>query len=250
MEHNINYNLDDYIIEYDIVEHCNLNCRNCGHFSMLKEEREKSIDEICNELTLLKGRINVKYFRILGGEPLLHSNIIGVMTTIRRILGKECRIELSTNGIKLITISESFFIFAKILDINIVVSRFPISIDYSKAEERLKKSGIKYVIEDRINFWNPLDPTGGQNPDESFYLCRKIMKWHALPYDGKFLYLCCWMPNIPFLNKKFGYTIEEEKISVLKSDKEILTYLSKPCASCKYCKCVKHPEPWQLHKHE
>ena len=130
-------------IEYDIIDHCNLNCKNCGHFSQFKPKHERSLETINIEINLLTSKLNVTDFRILGGEPLLHTNICNVLISIRNILGSEAKITLVTNGIRLTSMSNYFFLLINALNIFIEISKYPINVDYIKVEELLTKKIIQ-----------------------------------------------------------------------------------------------------------
>ena len=69
-----------------IVDHCNLNCRGCYHFSSLSEESFLDIDEFEKDIqrlgTLFDGCM--ERILLLGGEPLLHPDINKFIITVRR----------------------------------------------------------------------------------------------------------------------------------------------------------------------
>ena len=45
-------------IETHILEHCNLNCRGCSHFSGLAHKEFKNIDDYINEMSALSRLTN------------------------------------------------------------------------------------------------------------------------------------------------------------------------------------------------
>ena len=68
----------------DIVSHCNLNCKGCGHFSPLSKENFISLESLRNDCKRLSELSNGKVERIdiMGGEPLLHSDIIEILSLL------------------------------------------------------------------------------------------------------------------------------------------------------------------------
>ncbi|MDR2096978.1 MAG: 4Fe-4S cluster-binding domain-containing protein, partial [Spirochaetaceae bacterium] len=63
-----------------LCEHCNLNCKGCGACSPLAGESyldPASYEKDCERLSALSGGI-VEYIDLLGGEPLLHPEIIKI----------------------------------------------------------------------------------------------------------------------------------------------------------------------------
>jgi len=66
-------NLNLLYFLYEIVHHCNLNCKGCDHCAPIAEEEFVSVEQIIKDLTLLKSRFfNIFQLGIMGGEPLLH----------------------------------------------------------------------------------------------------------------------------------------------------------------------------------
>lgn len=61
----------------DIVDHCNLNCKSCGHFSPLAPHSFLDIETLESDLKrlseLLRG--NIHCFELMGGEVLLHPQL-------------------------------------------------------------------------------------------------------------------------------------------------------------------------------
>jgi molybdenum cofactor biosynthesis enzyme MoaA len=60
-------------VEYHLVEHCNLDCTGCGHFSPFAQEQfadPRSFEKDPAQLARLFG--NIGKIRLMGGEPLLH----------------------------------------------------------------------------------------------------------------------------------------------------------------------------------
>jgi MoaA/NifB/PqqE/SkfB family radical SAM enzyme len=87
-------------VEYNLTEHCNLRCRGCGHASPLLPERFASLAEFRADLEALAGVFHSEELRIVGGEPLLHPQLLDFLREARRI-GVADRIVLYTNGVLL-----------------------------------------------------------------------------------------------------------------------------------------------------
>ena len=95
---------DKFEVEIQIVDHCILKCDNCNHLAniaspwfMSKEEFEFTLQKIKEEL-LPHG---LKRVMILGGEPLLHPQILEFCMLARKIFPSGIDIDLLTNGILL-----------------------------------------------------------------------------------------------------------------------------------------------------
>ena len=61
----------------DIVDHCNLNCKGCGHFSPLASKSFLDLETFENDLRRLNELLNgeIYCFELMGGEALLHPQL-------------------------------------------------------------------------------------------------------------------------------------------------------------------------------
>ena len=57
-------------LETNVVDHCNLNCKECAHFSNIYDNNYVNLVDYEHDIKLISQKFNVCYFRILGGEPL------------------------------------------------------------------------------------------------------------------------------------------------------------------------------------
>ena len=87
-------------VEYNLTEHCNLRCRGCGHASPLFPEKFASLTAFRADLEALAEAFHSDELRIVGGEPLLHPQLLDFLREARRI-GVADRIVLYTNGVLL-----------------------------------------------------------------------------------------------------------------------------------------------------
>lgn len=230
-------------MKYDIVEHCNLKCSNCSHFAQFKKKSEKSIEEIRTDLELMVSRVDIEKLYIFGGEPLLHSNLVGVFSTFRKVLGDKVEIRILTNGMKVFSMPESFFLAAKHYNIVIELTEYPINLPFDKIEEKIKSYGIPLILRVTNEFCNFFDPTGKQDPVESFRQCSEC---HHTYYENGRLFICSYVKNVPFVNQHFGYKIPHESVSVNEPVEVIEKYLHNPCSTCRFCKAANQPEPWRI----
>ena len=60
--------------EIQIVDHCNLKCEGCNHFSNIASPWFMSLEEFTETIKLLSEKLGylTKRLMILGGEPFLH----------------------------------------------------------------------------------------------------------------------------------------------------------------------------------
>jgi hypothetical protein len=104
--------------EVDAVKSCNLSCTACNHLSPLYTKGYVDPDELEEDLTLLARHLHCATVRVLGGEPLLHPEIVAVLDAVRRSeLGNS--ISVVTNGVLLGRMPEEFWRKVDVVDVSI-----------------------------------------------------------------------------------------------------------------------------------
>lgn len=98
---------------FDVIaaEHCNLNCKGCGSMSPLAEEKFLDLNVYENDLrrlSELSGGV-MHHINILGGEPLLHTEIKKIIKITRKYFNYG-NIYLVTNGILLPKMDDEFWL--------------------------------------------------------------------------------------------------------------------------------------------
>ena len=63
------------LIEYHLVNHCNLNCKGCAHFAPLAKPWFADINEFEKDLNQLSSKVIIDKLTLFGGEPLLNNDI-------------------------------------------------------------------------------------------------------------------------------------------------------------------------------
>jgi organic radical activating enzyme len=83
--------------EVNVVEHCNLRCRSCAHLSPVLPKYFIDPGALCSDLTALSRSYHVNVLKILGGEPLLHPDLLDVLLAARKSQVAD-KLEIWTNG--------------------------------------------------------------------------------------------------------------------------------------------------------
>ena len=231
----------------DVVEHCNLNCQCCNHFSPLSDEYYMQLEELsCDVKRMFEiAGEKISLVKIEGGEPLLHPEISEIISEIRKNI-PNTKIELVTNGTLLPTMKDGFWDICKECKVVIRPTKYPINFDYSLISEIIKGKGIsvEYFNNETVQkttFYEPLDLLGRQDKYESFHFCRKSNLGCADLKHGR-LYSCTFAANAHIFNKHFP----ENKISISQKDyidiyenislDDIFDFLCNPIPACRYCK--------------
>lgn len=233
------------ILHIHLTDHCNLNCRGCDNFSPLSPEIfadiavfERNMDRISE---LSKGR--VQEIQLLGGEPLLHPQVIDFMIIARKYF-PSVAIKMVSNGVLLLKQAEAFWNACKQYDIELIVTKYPIKINYEEIEQLAEKQGVKFSFYGTTADIGknmqclPLDLSGKQNARDSFLRCSRANRCVSL--DNGRIYTCSLIPYVKYFNAHFG-----ENLPVTKSDymdiykaknmDEILNFLCRPMPFCRFC---------------
>ncbi len=95
-------------VELHVVEHCNLRCAQCCNVSPYLPERAMSVAEVRATCERLREVVRPDVLKIMGGEPLLHPDVGGLLRAVRES-GVAPRIRLFTNGLLLRTLDDDAF---------------------------------------------------------------------------------------------------------------------------------------------
>lgn len=237
-----------YNIEVNIVDHCNLNCSGCTHFSTIAPKNFIDINGFRNDIKEISNKINLQRFRILGGEPLLHPDIILFLQESRKFF-KNTTICLVTNGMLLPKMSEEFWKALRENEVQLDITKYPpLNDKFSYYLDLCDKYEVKIGnIHVANNFWFLL--TGGDNDmNVSFNNCtqRKCVNLR----NGR-LYHCPTCIYVGFYNKYFGKNIPVSGgIDIYSnSGRQIIDLLNKPIETCKFCFDQQnqpwHRKPWK-----
>ncbi len=243
----------------ELVEHCNLNCAGCDHFSPLAENKYADFDKTSkyfDRLAELFGE-DIKYVQFAGGEPLLHPEITKFLIMARKKFPK-APIRVITNGIKLASMPDEFWEVCKEQNVTIMPTKYPISVDYDAMQNKAARYGVKYSYFNNAQFVKtlfklPIDFEGLQNEHLNFVHCHRANNCIFLQ-NGR-LYTCAFAAIIWRFDKYFGtklFNEESNSIDIFKanSTEEILKFLAKPIPFCRYCKILNtvFDIPWHQSK--
>ena len=233
------------ILHIHLTDHCNLNCRGCDNFSPLSPEIFADLatfERDCARIAELSDG-SVQEVQLLGGEPLLHPQVIDFFDIARKYFPK-VTIKMVTNGILLLKQKNDFWENCRKNDIEIVVTKYPIKIDHNAIEKHVKTQNIKFgfygstaEVEKNMHCM-PLDLSGKQNARDSFLRCSNANRCVSL--DNGRIYTCSLIPYVKYFNAHFGENLpvtenDFRDIYKVKNIDEILNFLCQPMPFCRFC---------------
>jgi len=228
-----------------VADHCNLKCKSCSTFSPLAEESFLDVDGFKDDMQRIADLTdhNMESILLGGGEPLLHPRLNDIISITRQIF-PNVTICLVTNGILLIKQSDTFWETCKANNVYILLSRYPINVEYDKVKEKALLYNVHFGYEGGDNvpikkMWKyPLDLTGNQPKRCSFDICTQI-NCNTTLLNGK-LYPCAVIPCSKHFSAYFDKNLEitdKDYIDIynVNSAKELFEFANTPKPFCRYC---------------
>ncbi len=244
-------------LEVDITHHCNLNCAGCSAFSpLIADPLIADFDAFKRDMKrlscLLDGRLSVLH--LMGGEPLLHPQI-GDFAQCARTYFPDTAIRIVSNGILLAEMPDAFWAICRESRIIISVTRYPIKLNYAIVSAIAESHGVDFeffsTAVDKTTMNIAFDPSGKQNPCESFTNCN-MANFCVRLRNGK-LSTCSLVLNIEFFNNAFGTSMhpcpdDYIDIHTVQTGRDILDFLSKPIPFCRFCAVQSrtYDNPWRI----
>lgn len=238
---------DKIHFEIHLAEHCNLNCAGCCHFSCIAEPELIAPEEFTRDMTRM-GELfghNCENIYLMGGEPLLHPDIISFMRITREKF-PDSKMSVYTNGILLPKQGADFWTACHDYNVGIDISRYPIKLDVEAIEGAAEKYGVvvrwasapKNILEDSAFIVSPIDLSGSGDIRRSFAMCMESNNCINLSHGR--LFTCVFAAYAHHFAKKFGVDIpitEADYIDIYKeSDADtILEKLTHPIPACRFC---------------
>ena len=233
-------------IETHIVEHCNLKCRGCSHFSGLAQPQFKDLDTFTQEFKQLSKLTNqsINIIRIMGGEPLLHPQVVEFCQIARQYF-PTAHVVLVSNGILLGQLTDENINILNANQIELCVSNYGIKLNM----DQFNKFNIKY-FHNKNNMYNIcLDLDGKQNSTVAFVNCDLVQGGWYFFKNGR-IYQCCIMANIDYFCNYFKvnikYNLDDISIDINSHTlEEIENFLHTPHQVCKYCDTITRHHTYQ-----
>ena len=179
-------------LEYNLVDHCNLACRECSHFSPFLRAHALPLATFARDLTRLAEVYQVQRLRFVGGEPLLNDDICAFVAAARNS-GITQEVEVVTNGVLLARVSDELLDRIDSLAVSVYPDRRPDDALLEVTRERCRKFSVRMRVEwiDRFRKTQTVTPVDDPKLlDGIFRSCLIAHAWSCQTiYDGSF-YLC------------------------------------------------------------
>ncbi len=231
-------------LEAHIVDHCNLRCRHCCSLSPLLAKHVTPVEELARDLQAAARAVRPQLFKLTGGEPLLHPDLLGCLQAARDADVAE-GIQMTTNGFLIKRMPEKAW---PLLD-RLVVSRYssaPLADKLlSYIENRCREYDVVLMVKFIDSFAEMDVPPPGHEDDKRIRQihedCWIRIRCHMI-HQGRF-YKCTRPPHIedvlnqsdfpaPPLANDDGVPLDAEDLP-----QRIKDYLEAdtPLTACRFC---------------
>ena len=244
---------EELTFEVNLVDHCNLSCQMCDHYSQLSKEWFVNMEQFEKDMARMGKLFEHKLgcITLLGGEPTLHNSIIDCMRITRREF-PESEVIVLTNGLLLLSLENAkqgnFWKACKDYNIHITVTVYPIRLDYIAIEKKAEEYGVVLSMSSDIHA-NKLTRNVKVSDKHTMNLDGKIDKCYCISClyfnkfnvlkDGKY-YMCPIAAHSNIFNEYFEKSLNLEKgdyldIYQIRTWKEIAEFSSQYVPFCRYC---------------
>jgi hypothetical protein len=235
-------------VELHLTDHCNLNCRGCGHFSSIAEPWFADITAHDNDMKqLAKLFSNIEDIRLMGGEPLLHPMVTSFFASTRQHFPHSA-IHLVTNGLLLPKMRDDFWKSCHEHRIIIDLTVYPPT---AKDIDDMREKADQWSIEVRSyivrKFHAQLNLAGDSDPAKAMRTCRSR---YYCPFlrNGR-LYTCSLPATAHYFNECFGTAIPDVGYVDIFAKKmtgwKCIELLNQPSSACHFCSCDYAEFEWQ-----
>lgn len=216
-------------IDWNIAESCNMACVSCSHAAPVALARFLSLEQIERDLMALKPVLRCHANQLVGGEPLLHKDIVEIMRLMKRIRLDVATVVI-TNATLLPRMAEDFWRELEYLSISVYPTLKPECLDLARVKQKQYGFGLGERVFTEFHRQFRKEPNDGSHFSE----CHWKSDCYTV-HDGHF-YLC---PQSVFFTKRFmgleahsdGLTLEgitEDKLQAFLNRTE-------PLNACRIC---------------
>ncbi len=251
-------------IMFHLVDHCNMSCVRCSHFSPLAPKDgfyldEKTFERDCKRLSELTGG-DIDEIQLSGGEPTLHPRVHIFPYIVRKYFPKT-KIIIITNATRILDMQDEFFQSCRENEVQLWISKYPVKLDYDAVLESLRAKGIAVTFGNTGNsedkpkeMWGlPMRLEGGMDKQHNFDCCLCMQ---YIVREG-ILYPCANSAYIDLFNNYFqkelpGPEVNGVDIYKVKDLEELTQKISQAIPLCEFCDAQNRLPgiPWRVSKKE
>jgi organic radical activating enzyme len=230
------------LCEVNVVDHCNLRCRSCAHLSPVLRKHFVDPDALSSDLTALARSYHANVLRLLGGEPLLHPNLVDVVTAARESHIAE-KIEIATNGLLLPRMEPRFWGVVDAVRISLYPGRSLRQDQLDTCIDLARRNNVSIRYRRYQAFQESYSEKGTNDPSlvkKIYVTCNHVHRWRCHTVANGWFFKCAqsyMMPRGMSLGPEAAY---RDGIQIDESPEfrdRLLSYLTspEPLSACRNC---------------
>jgi hypothetical protein len=203
-------------LELNATLHCNLRCRSCSHLSPLFKRSATDPVATHDTLTTLARSYHASFTKILGGEPLLHPDLPGLIEAVRTSRVSDT-ILVCTNGVLLPRAPDAFWQSVDAVE----VSMYPGRTLPTDELRRLHAVAREHGVDMTVNFYGHFRIAYAEGGTTSAPLVRQIFDtckvahlWLAHTVHDGWLFRCPQSVFIPEQLEGARWEAREDAIAI------------------------------------
>lgn len=226
-------------LELLVADHCNLSCSNCNHASPLMPAWFADPDTVHRDFSILAKYYRPKFIKVLGGEPLLHKQLVEVIKAARTT-GISDHFTLTTNGLLLHQACDALWEAVDEIEISLYsgINLAQNAIDL--ARERASAFGKKLTIFHYEQFRTTFSLKSSDDTEligKLFTACKIANLWGCHAVRNGYFHKC---PQSIYTAMLTGKSAETDRIPIVDSSSfqmSLLEYVNspEPLAACAHC---------------
>lgn len=228
-------------LDVHVVDHCNLGCRGCEHYSPLCEPWFADPEVTKRELARLAELFeNIEQIYLLGGEPLLHPDV-AAFVRIARAAFPHTRLCLMTNGLLVSRMPDGVWDALAETGAVLLCDDYPVKLPKDAIAEQALIHGValEWMPPAAEFFKAPIEPDGTCDPDRSFTACQWLSNC-AIVRNGR-LYACAHIAYADAPARRFGLPqlvpTPQDSIDIFAASTgdDVISFLTAPAPWCRFC---------------
>lgn len=230
--------------EVNVSHHCNMSCRACSHLSPSLKRHFADPDAIFDDLSTLGIHYHARQLRLLGGEPLLHPNLLEIIDAARES-GIADRIRILTNGTLLNRMSREFWKKVDEVSVSVYPGKEPSAAQLKSFTENARTFGVQLEIFHFDRFRVSYSELGSSDrilTSRIYRTCQIAHRWNCHNIHTGYFFKC---PQSIFIAHMLMLNVSQEPqmqdgleiVDSLEFRKDLLSYLEspRPLNSCSHC---------------
>jgi GTP 3',8-cyclase len=228
--------------EVNIVEHCNLRCRSCTHLSPVLPKHFVDPGALSSDLTTLARSYHTNVLKILGGEPLLHPDLLDVILAARQARVAE-KVEIWTNGLLLPRMDRRVWESVDSVRISLYPGRSLKQHQLDRCIDLAHRSNVPLRYKRYETFQESFSEQGTDDPSlvkRIYATCNEAHRWRCHTVANGWFFKC---PQSYFIPRGMSFGQEATYRNGIKIDDSpefrdrLMSYLTspEPLPACRNC---------------